>query len=258
MDKIIKNLWKKAGIYCIVNVCNQKKYIGSSKNLYRRLMSHRSALRKGIHENKKLQNSWNKHGEDNFQYYILEYCQESNLISKEQYYINHIKPWYNIVQEVERLSFPEESRTKMSISRKIGIASGSIKLYQEKPIYQYSLDGFYLREYKSIKEASSISGVARSSINRFLEGKYKKGGNFLWSLTKEDRLLPYIKPFRDNSYFNKPIIAEDIIEGTTTEYDSLMIFCNNIGKNYSAVRHAFKAGYPYMKRYMIRYRLSCN
>lgn len=258
MDKIIKNLWKKAGIYCIVNVCNQKKYIGSSKNLYRRLMSHRSALRKGIHENKKLQNSWNKHGEDNFQYYILEYCQESNLISKEQYYINHIKPWYNIVQEVERLSFPEESRTKMSISRKIGIASGSIKLYQEKPIYQYSLDGFYLREYKSIKEASSISGVARSSINRFLEGKYKKGGNFLWSLTKEDRLLPYIKPFRDNSYFNKPIIVEDIIEGTTTEYDSLMIFCNNIGKSYSAVRHAFKAGYPYMKRYMIRYRLSCN
>lgn len=258
MDKIIKNLWKKAGIYCIVNVCNQKKYIGSSKNLYRRLMSHRSALRKGIHENKKLQNSWNKHGEDNFQYYILEYCQESNLISKEQYYINHIKPWYNIVQEVERLSFPEESRTKMSISRKIGIASGSIKLYQEKPIYQYSLDGFYLREYKSIKEASSISGVARSSINRFLEGKYKKGGNFLWSLTKEDRLLPYIKPFRDNSYFNKPIIVEDIIEGTTTEYDSLMIFCNNIGKHYSAVRHAFKAGYPYMKRYMIRYRLSCN
>ena len=221
-------------------------------------MSHRSALRKGIHENKKLQNSWNKHGEDNFQYYILEYCQESNLISKEQYYINHIKPGDNIVQEVERLSFPEESRTKMSISRKIGIASGSIKLYQEKPIYQYSLDGFYLREYKSIKEASSISGVARSSINRFLEGKYKKGGNFLWSLTKEDRLLPYIKPFRDNSYFNKPIIVEDIIEGTTTEYDSLMIFCNNIGKHYSAVRHAFKAGYPYMKRYMIRYRLSCN
>ena len=258
MDKIKRNLWKKAGIYCIINVCNQKKYVGSSKNLYRRLMSHRSALRKGVHENRKLQNSWNKHGEDNFQYFILEYCQESNLISREQYYIDSIKPWYNIVQEVERLSFPEESRTKMSISRKEGIANGSIRLYQEKPIYQYTLDGSYLREYKSIKEASEVSGVTRSSINRFLEGKYKKGGNFLWSLTREDRLPPYIRPSKDNSYFNKPVIIKDIMEGTTVEYESLMIFCNSIGKNYSAVRHAFKAGYPYMKRYMIKYRLSCS
>lgn len=258
MDKIKRNLWRKAGIYCIINICNQKKYIGSSKNLYRRLMSHRSTLRKNSHENKKLQNGWNKYGEDNFQYYILEFCQESDLISREQYYINSTKPWYNIIQEVERLSFPEESRVKMSISRRMGIAKGSVKLYQEKPIYQYSLDGSYLREYKSIKEASDVSGITRSSINRFLEGKYKKGGGFLWSLTKKDRLSPYIKTPKDNSYFNKPIIVEDIIEGTTIEYDSLKIFCNSIGKNYSAVRHAFKAGYPYMKRYMIRYRLSCN
>lgn len=28
MDKIIKNLYGKAGIYCIVNTINQKKYIG--------------------------------------------------------------------------------------------------------------------------------------------------------------------------------------------------------------------------------------
>ena len=104
MDRVTKELWKKSGIYCIVNTDNQKKYVGSSKNIYQRLQKHRVYLRKNMHENKKLQNSWNKHGEDSFQYFILEFCPEEQLLAREQFYIDTLKPWYNLVLEVKRLN----------------------------------------------------------------------------------------------------------------------------------------------------------
>ena len=254
MDKVTKELWKKSGIYCIVNTDNQKKYVGSSKNIYQRLQKHRAYLRKNMHENKKLQNSWNKHGEDSFQYYILEFCPMEQLIEREQFYIDTVKPWYNITLEVQRLKMSEESKVKMSESRKRGFEKGTVTLYQEKPIHQYTLEGTYIQSFKSIKEAAEKTGVTRSSINRFLEGKYKKGGNFLWSLMKEDSLPPYQKPPRNANWFKKPINVIDVINHTITPYDSLTDFCKAIGKHMMSVKHAMNRNYPYLKRYMIEYR----
>lgn len=254
MDRVTKELWKKSGIYCIVNTDNQKKYVGSSKNIYQRLQKHRAYLRKNMHENKKLQNSWNKHGEDSFQYFILELCPEEQLLEREQFHIDTMKPWYNITLEVQRLKMSEESRVKMSKSRKEGFKRGTVKLYQEKPIHQYTLDGQYIQSFKSIKEASKKTKVTRSCINRFLEGLYKKGGNFLWSLTKEDCLPPYQKAPHNMDKIKKPINVIDVIAHTTTPYDSLTDFCNAIGKNMMSIRHAIKHNYPYLKRYMIEYR----
>lgn len=253
MDKVTKELWKRSGIYCIVNTDNQKKYVGSSKNIYQRLQKHRTYLRKNMHENKKLQNSWNKHGEDSFQYYVLEFCPEEQLIEREQFHIDTIKPWYNITLEVQRLKMSEESRAKMSKSRKEGFERGTVVLYQEKPIHQYTLEGNYIQSFKSIKEAAEKTSVTRSSINRFLEGKYRKGGNFLWSLTKEKSLPPYTKAPKKPTY-TKPVAVTDIFTNTTTFYDSVTAFSRAIRKDISAVRHAMTHNYPYLKRYMIEYR----
>jgi group I intron endonuclease len=254
MDRVTRELSRKSGIYCIVNTINQKKYIGSSKNLHNRLMSHRAYLRTNNHFNKKLQNSWNKYGENNFQYFIMEFCEENVLLEREQYYINKVKPWFNIIVEVQELKMSEETKIKMSNSRIEGIKNGTIKLYQEKPIFQYSLEGQFIRGFQNIKEASEITGVNRSNINRFLAGIYKKGGNFLWSLTKEESLSPYCKPIKNNSYLNKAIEVTDLTTMQCTTYESLRMFSAFLNKNYSAIHHAFKLGYPYMKRYMIKYK----
>lgn len=251
MDRIIKELWEKSGIYCIVNTDNQKKYVGSNKNLYQRLMKHRTYLRKNIHENKKLQNSWNKHGEDCFQYFILEFCSEEQLLEREQFYIDTLKPWYNLVLEVERLKFTEETKRKMSKSRIEGFKKGTVKTYQDKTIHQYNLNGQYIQSFKSIKEASKRTGVTRSCINRFLGGLYKKGGNFLWSLIKEDALPPYKKAKKKPTY-TKPVIVEDLYNGSIKQYESLISFSRTINKDVTAVRHAMVGNYPYLKRYMIR------
>lgn len=51
-----------AGIYRIRNTVNGKVYIGSSKDMRRRIWRHKEYLRKGCHENRHLQNAYNKHG----------------------------------------------------------------------------------------------------------------------------------------------------------------------------------------------------
>jgi group I intron endonuclease len=86
------------GIYQILNLTNNKKYIGSSANyLSRRKATHLYYLRKNCHPNIYLQRAWNKYGEQNFRFEILEKCEPDKCIEREQYYIDTIKPEYNIL-----------------------------------------------------------------------------------------------------------------------------------------------------------------
>lgn len=80
-----------SGIYEIINLRNQKRYIGQTKNLYRRQCNHIGKLRRKIHPNKHLQNAWNKYGKDAFEFQVLEYCSVDDLNERELYWINHYK-----------------------------------------------------------------------------------------------------------------------------------------------------------------------
>ena len=71
------------GIYAIKNIINDKIYIGSSKNLHKRIDDYKYNLRHNKHRNQYLQNAWNKYGEKSFEFNIIEECLEENLILKE-------------------------------------------------------------------------------------------------------------------------------------------------------------------------------
>lgn len=76
---------KKAGIYCIKNLINNKVYIGKSINIYERIRQHINLLNKeSLDENRYLIRSWNKYGRDNFQYIVLEYLEIDETILKER------------------------------------------------------------------------------------------------------------------------------------------------------------------------------
>lgn len=59
-----------AGIYRISNVLEQTSYVGQSKNLRKRLGEHRRLLRKNIHPNPHLQQSFCRHGESAFEFVV--------------------------------------------------------------------------------------------------------------------------------------------------------------------------------------------
>ena len=80
-------------IYCIENITKGKKYIGQSRNIKLRRKSHRQALVKGKHPNKKMQEDFNSG--DVFEIKALEYfpprTPNAFLNGKEHAYIKKHK-----------------------------------------------------------------------------------------------------------------------------------------------------------------------
>lgn len=87
---------KNIGIYQIKNKINNKSYIGSSSRLKFRWNRHLTDLKCNVHHSLALQRAFHKYGYDNFEFIILENCEENKLLEKEQYYLDTLKPEYNI------------------------------------------------------------------------------------------------------------------------------------------------------------------
>lgn len=85
----------KSGIYKITNPENQKFYIGSSYDIENRWRKHLEKLKKGNHPNIHFQRAWNRKTSD-FLFEKIEICELEKLIEREQYYIDSLKPHYNI------------------------------------------------------------------------------------------------------------------------------------------------------------------
>lgn len=83
------------GIYRIRNKINNNSYYGSSENIDKRWKTHKSTLRNGTHMNCVLQRAWDKYGENNFSFEIVEECEKYLLLETEQKYLD-LNPDYNI------------------------------------------------------------------------------------------------------------------------------------------------------------------
>ena len=91
------------GIYMITNTVNGVFYVGSSIEIEKRFQQHKADLRNNHHHNIRLQNAFNKYGEDNFKFEISLICDCSpkQLRKIEQRYIDKLdacnrKKGYNI------------------------------------------------------------------------------------------------------------------------------------------------------------------
>lgn len=76
------------GIYKIANRKNGWSYIGSSKSIENRWKQHISELEDKKHHCYRLQYDWDKYGICEFDFSVLEICDEDVLIQREQYYID--------------------------------------------------------------------------------------------------------------------------------------------------------------------------
>ncbi len=113
-------------VYMIKNCINGNIYIGSTISFKYRVRVHICKLRKNTHVNKHLQSAWNKFGELNFQFFIIEYT--NNTLKSEQWWIENLKPEYNIanIAGAPMLGKNHSIETKNKISKsKKGIASWS-------------------------------------------------------------------------------------------------------------------------------------
>jgi group I intron endonuclease len=77
-----------SGVYQIRCIPTGKIYVGSAVDLFKRWEQHRRTLRKGEHRNRYLQHAWDKYGEKQFVFEILEFVDVSHLLEIEQEWID--------------------------------------------------------------------------------------------------------------------------------------------------------------------------
>lgn len=75
---------KISGVYEIVHRESGKRYIGSSINILSRWKEHIRNLNLKTHHCRKLQEAWVEYGQDAFDFRIIERCDKTQLISREQ------------------------------------------------------------------------------------------------------------------------------------------------------------------------------
>lgn len=81
-----------SGVYKIVCLLTGKMYIGSSVNINKRFKNHIWYLQKNKHSNEYLQNAWNKYGEQNFKFEIVEIIHDiSKLLIREKWWLDKTK-----------------------------------------------------------------------------------------------------------------------------------------------------------------------
>lgn len=79
---------ERSGVYKITCLATLKIYIGSTYSFYYRWYEHLRLLELKQHHSSHLQNSFNKYGRLGYKTEVIEYCDLSDLISREQYYLD--------------------------------------------------------------------------------------------------------------------------------------------------------------------------
>lgn len=240
----------KSGIYIITNIVNGKSYIGSSLDYLQRIRQHKYSLRKGTHYNNHLQSSFNKHAEKNFTFELLELT--DSLVERETFHIYNKqtlnpKYGYNKATNIENTSgykMSKYSRNKMSLAKKgtkmhpntkkalleanknrvydikhllTKEVRDSIAESQQKTTLQYDLQGNFIKEWKSVKEAAECCGILSTRISACARGSRLRAGDFQWFYkvfnTVPLKVLEYKRRTGNRNYENfKRLCAEMHIE----------------------------------------------
>lgn len=131
---------KYVGIYKIENTINHKIYIGQSNDIETRWTHHKWELNNHKHGNDHLQKAWDKFGEENFIFEIVELCDESVIDEKEQEYIKlfsslSCQNGYNLDSGGSwNKHHSQETKNKMSIKRsgKVNSEETRLKISQNR------------------------------------------------------------------------------------------------------------------------------
>lgn len=187
----------KSGIYQIKSSKNGKFYIGSAKSFYYRWHVHCHHLREDTHFNDHLIAHKNKYGMYDLTFEVLEFCDESKLIEREQW-------WLDITNCCDRTigfnkcptaqsqlgrEMSQEHRNKVgkrsvgnkySVGRKLSEETKMlISKSQGVRLAQYSMDGKLIKVFETPLEASK-EGFNRGVILHVLHGRAKHSDGYFW------------------------------------------------------------------------------
>jgi group I intron endonuclease len=175
-----------SGIYIIRNKINGNVYIGSTLNFTKRKNRHFLYLKRGVHENKHLQNAFNKYGEDIFEFVIIQ--RTKNLLEEEQKLLDeHFgKPTcYNICSTAGSPSVKGRTKTPEWRDK---IAQSLKQFYQENPEH--------IKKLSKMRTGKQLS----NDIRKKMSDGHKKGSKHHNSKLTEEQVLSIKSKYSPRTY----------------------------------------------------------
>jgi group I intron endonuclease len=218
------------GIYKIINVVNNKFYVGSAVDFTARKRRHWWALRSQRHANKYLQAAWNKYGEESFKFLIVEELPEgADVLAAENVWLKeHVGKdhCYNLGTDAIafQLGMSGEKNamwgktfvhTPEAKARIAAASKSRIQSKEEKEKRRQTMKGHH------------VSTSTRAKISATLSGQ----GNFWYGKKRPDH----------GSKVSKPIKAVKP-DGTTVTYESIQALRLDLGLKPPTVNRALKSG----------------
>jgi group I intron endonuclease len=221
------------GVYKITSLKN-KIYVGQTVDLERRKNTYK-ALNVGVKGQPKLYNSLLKHGWEQHTFEIIEECSEEQLDEREIYWGTYYdvlgKNGLNLKIGNGKGLLSNETKLKISNKHK-GMkkpwAGKNLKLtpeHKEKlnsarkltsnPIFQYDLEGKFIKEWLNPKQASDVLQINNGYLSTILDTNNTSGG-FRFTSIKEEKLCSTTKW----EGIKKPVLQYDINGNFIKEWNS--------------------------------------
>ena len=169
---------------------------------------------------------WAKPAQPNFKLEILEYCDSENVIEREQYYLDLLKPEYNILKMAgscyghrhteETLAKFRARKLSEETKAKISAAKLGCKLSEETRT-----------KMSAAKQGSKLSREIRSKLIAFQSTRLKH---------------PKVG-------FQVKVVDTQV--GETSIYDSIRSAAKKLGTNHNTIRNYIKSQKLYQGRYLI-------
>lgn len=227
--------------------------IGSSIQFEKRKKYYLHTLRNNSWSNSYVQDSFNKYGEENFKFRILQdNIPEDILEHVEDIWIGALcgRAEDDIggmnIRDAYRPRWSQVSKDKISKAGKGKKISEEARLRNHSKrsknmsdlfsikIYQYSLNGEYIDEFNSLSSAGKLLGVSAANISvSAKDNGIKSSGRYLWSYKKVERLPAYNS--NSGKHKIKIVYQYDLMGNFIKEWGSTILAGNTLGFNYKNI-----------------------
>lgn len=190
-----------SGVYWIYQISlDRAVYVGSSKELSRRLSGHLNKLNKGKHPNRHLQSTWNKYGADDFLVEVLEECRIERLIEREQFWMD-VMPTPPTCNTDGPAAAPMLGQKQSEETRKKISAAGMGRRHSEET--RKKLSGISLGNHNAL--GCTRSEESRSRTANGMRGNKNCSGRTLSSATR----LKIADSKRGNHYSRGRVLSDE-------------------------------------------------